>query len=159
MFRRPTARQCRYIEYIYLMALNICNPGIFIKNFCICIFVSMFWAFDSVLRVFIRMFRYLNLRAVVDVVEVCGNVWLVAMERCCVWSLSRRTRALFWKSFCLLHQIFCKRNIRFPWEIYYSKAWNLPFKMPKFKDKRCDNPQYMKANIETMLKNMLKIFK
>ena len=25
-------------------------------------------------------------------------------------------------SFCLLHQIFCKRNIRFPWEIYYSKA-------------------------------------
>ena len=28
----------------------------------------------------------------------------------------------FSKSFCLLHQIFCKRNIRFPWEIYCSKA-------------------------------------
>ena len=31
--------------------------------------------------------------------------------------------------------------------------------MPKFKDKRCDNPEYIKTNIETMPKNMSKIFK
>jgi hypothetical protein len=37
----------------------------------------LFWAFDSVLRVFIRKIDLLNFRAVVDAVEVCGNVWLV----------------------------------------------------------------------------------
>ena len=31
--------------------------------------------------------------------------------------------------------------------------------MPKFKDKGYDNPEYIKTNIETMPKNMLKIFK
>ena len=50
----------------------------------------------------------------------CGLLYIGETGRSL--TLSRRRRALFRKGFCLLHQIFCKRNIRFPWEIYYSKA-------------------------------------
>jgi hypothetical protein len=69
--------------YIYLIDLKICNPGSLLNyNFYKIIQCSpdcnyLFWAFDSVLRVFIRKTDHLNFRGVVDAVEVCGNVWLV----------------------------------------------------------------------------------
>jgi hypothetical protein len=51
--------------YIYIYSTNY---------FVLWIVISMLWAFDSVLRAFIRKLECLNFRAVL-VLEAFGNVW------------------------------------------------------------------------------------